>query len=143
LKIFAQAGVRDIGSFNKLSGNDVLPHILLITFYSSSDWDTEDVISQIAGVSSRTGIHTIIVVDRTTGKSLPTSFKSTIPARVVFRLSSAGESKAIDVSEAEKLELGEIIYKPNFGGAEKLKAIYTSEANVREVMEAVKESADK
>jgi hypothetical protein len=47
------------------------------------------------------------------------------------------------VSEAEKLELGEIIYKPNFGGAEKLKAIYTSEANVREVMEAVKESADK
>ncbi len=89
----------------------------------------------------RTGIHTIVVVDRTTGKSLPNSFKSTIPARVVLRLSSAGESKAVDVSGAEELELGEIIYKPNFGGTAKLKAIYTPEANVKEVVEAVKQAS--
>jgi DNA segregation ATPase FtsK/SpoIIIE-like protein len=142
LKLFAEAGVRNIGAFNELSGIDALPHILLITFYNISDWDTEDAIPAIAGVSIRTGIHTIVVVDRTTGKSLPTGFKSTIPARIVFRLPSAGESKAIDVSGAEKLEAGEVIYKPNFGGLVKLKAIYTPENNVKEVVEAVKESSD-
>jgi hypothetical protein len=55
-------------------------------------------------------------------------------------LSSAGESRTIDVSGAEKLDPGEIIYKPNFGVGEKLKAIFTSEANVKEVMDAVKAS---
>jgi hypothetical protein len=45
------------------------------------------------------------------------------------------------VSGAEKLEPGEIIYKPNFGNQVKLKAIFTPEVNVKEVVEAVKNSA--
>jgi DNA segregation ATPase FtsK/SpoIIIE-like protein len=73
---------------------------------------------------------------------LPGSIKSNIPARVVFRLSSAGESRAIDVIGAEKLEPGEIIYKPNFGSTISLKAIYTPETNAKEVVEAVKQSTN-
>jgi len=70
---------------------------------------------------------------------LPANIKGNIPARVVFRLSSAGESKAIDVSGAEKLQPGEIIYKPNFGEQVSLKSIFTPENKVKVVAEAVKQ----
>ena len=139
MKLFAQAGVRDIQSFNQMSGFDALPRILIITFYKFPDMETEDAMSMLAAEGARAGIHSIIVVDRTSGKSLPNRIKSSVPARVVCRLSSTGESKAIDVSGAENLQPGEIIYKPNFGRVEKLKAIFTPEANVREVVAAVKD----
>jgi len=94
----------------------------------------------LTGQGVRAGIHNIIIVERTNGKSLSTNIKSNIPARVVFRLSSPGESKAIDVSGAEKLEEGKLIYKSNFGSQENLDAILTPEINVKEVVDAVKNS---
>ena len=138
MKLFTKAGVRDITSYNKLSGMEAFPHILVVTFLISPDIEITDSLTALTGQGVRTGIHKIIVVDRTDGKSLPSSIKSNIPAWVVFRLSSAGESKAIDVIGAEKLEPGEIIYKPNYGGTVNLKAIFTPEVNVKEVVEAVK-----
>ena len=78
-----------------------------------------------------------MVVDRTNGASLPGMIKSNIPARAVFRLTSGGESRAIDVSGREKLEPGELIYKPNYGSSLKLQAVFTPEVNVKEVVEAV------
>jgi DNA segregation ATPase FtsK/SpoIIIE, S-DNA-T family len=140
LKEFAQAGVRDIASYNEMAGATGLPHILLITFFNFFDIETEDALTMLTGQGVRAGIHNIIIVERTNGKSLSANIKSNIPARVVFRLSSAGESKAIDVLGAEKLEPGEIIYKPNYGNAVKLKAVFTPEVNVKEVVEAVKKS---
>ena len=94
----------------------------------------------LTGQGVRAGIHNIMIIERTNGKSLPANIKSNVPARVVFRLSSAGESKAIDLSGAEKLQPGEIIYKPNFGDEVKLKAIFTPESNIKEVVGAVKNS---
>ena len=135
-----EAGVRDIASYNEMSGIKALPHILIVTFYTFSDEQIDDMITLIAGQGTRTGIHNIIVVDRTDAKSLPTNIKSSIPARIVYRLSSAEESRAIGVSGAEKLGQGEIIYKPNFGTPEKLNAVFTPEVNVKEVVEAVKKS---
>jgi DNA segregation ATPase FtsK/SpoIIIE, S-DNA-T family len=140
LEQFAQAGVRDIASYNEMAGAMGLPHILLITFFNFFDIETEDALTMLTGQGVRAGIHNIIIVERTNGKSLSTNIKSNIPARVVFRLSSVGESKAIDVSGAEKLQPGEIIYEPNFGSPLNLKAIFTPEINVKEVVEAVKKS---
>jgi DNA segregation ATPase FtsK/SpoIIIE-like protein len=140
LKQFAQAGVRDIASYNEMAGATGLPHILLITFFNYFDIETEDALTMLTGQGVRAGIHNIIVVDRTSGASLPGMIKSNIPARVVFRLTSAGESRAINVSGAEKLEPGEIVYKPNYGSIVKLKAVFTPEANIKEVVEAVKSS---
>jgi hypothetical protein len=55
-------------------------------------------------------------------------------ARAVFRLIAGGESRAIDVSGGEKLEPGELIYKPNYGISLKLQAVFTPEVNVKEVL---------
>ena len=140
LKQFSQSGVRDIASYNTMAGALGLPHILLITFFNFFDIETEDALTMLSGQGVRAGIHNIIIVERTNGKSLPANIKSNIPARVVFRLSSAGESKAIDVSGAEKLEPGKLIYKPNFGTPESLDALFTPEINVKEVVDAVKNS---
>jgi DNA segregation ATPase FtsK/SpoIIIE-like protein len=139
LKQFAQAGARDSASNNAMEGAEALPHILLITFFIFFDIETEDALTMLTGQGGRAGIHNIIIVERTNSKSLPANIKSNIPARVVFRLSSAGESKAIDVSGAEKLQPGEIIYKPNFGEQVSLKSFFTPENNVKEVVEAVKQ----
>ncbi len=110
----------------------------MATFLSSSDIETTDSLTTLPGQGARTGIRNKVVVDRTNEKSLPNSIKSNIPARVVFRVASAGESRAIAVTGAEKLEVGEMLYKPNFGGQVRLKAIFTPEANVKEVVEAVR-----
>lgn len=139
-KQFAEAGVRDIQEFNKKSGFVGLPHILTVAFCEYFDVETEDALVSLTAQGMRTGIHTIIVVDRTSGPSLPTTIKSNVPARVVFRMTSARESRAIDVSGAEKLELGKLIYRPNFGSQENLDAIFTPEINVKEVVDAVKKS---
>lgn len=140
LKLFAQAGVRNISSYNGLSGVQKLAHILIITFYNFPDIETEDSLTTLSGQGVRAGIHNIVMVDRTNSQSLPSTIKNNIPARLVFRLTSVGESKAIDVTGAEKLQPGQIIHKPNFERQVSLKGIYTPERNVKEVIEAVKES---
>ena len=138
LKQFSEARVRDIRAYNEKLGFEALPHILIITFLDVSALGTEYALVILTAQGIRTGIHNIIVVDRTRGASLPTMLKSNIPARVAFRLTSAEESRAKDAAGAEELEPGVIIYKPNYGTTEKLKAVFTPETNVKEVVAAVK-----
>lgn len=140
LKLFSQAGIRDITSFNEQSGFEAMPRILIVTFLSLPSIENTDALISLSGMGVRAGIHNIVVVDRTEGKSLPNSIKSNIPARIAFRLSSAGESNSISISGAEKLEPGEIICKPNYGSTEKLNVVFTPDVNVKEVVEAVKNS---
>lgn len=139
LKQSSEAGVRDIASYNNQAGSLGVPHIVMITFLTFFSLENEDALVKLSSLGTRAGIHNIVVVDRTDGKSLPNTIKTSIPARTVFRLTSAGESRAIDVSGAEKLEPGELIYKPNYGSPVKLKAIFTPEANVKEVVDAVRQ----
>lgn len=141
LKQFSEGGVRDIASYNSKTGSLGIPHIVMITFGAFYSVEIEDALIRLSSLGGRAGIHNILIVGRADGKSLPSAIKTSIPARVVFRLTSVGESKAIDVSGGEKLEPGELIYKPNYGSTEKLNAIFTPEANVKEVVEAVRNVA--
>jgi DNA segregation ATPase FtsK/SpoIIIE-like protein len=136
-KQFSEAGVRDITHFNEMSGFMALPRVLTITFIDFLSVETEDALVRLTAQGPRTGIHNILIADHTNGSALPGVIKNNIPARVVFRMSSAGESKAIEVSGAEKLQPGEIIYKPNYGNVKKLNAIFTPEVHVKEVIKAV------
>jgi DNA segregation ATPase FtsK/SpoIIIE-like protein len=140
-KQFAEKAVRNIRAFNEQMGFQALPYILTIIYVGGYSVETEDALVQLTTQGARTGIHNIIVTDHTSGALLPNILKSNIPARAIFRLTSAGESKAIDISGAEMLEPGELIYKPNYGGSEKLKALFTPETNVKEVTGAVKQAA--
>lgn len=138
LKQFSEACIRDINAFNEKSNFVALPRILIVSFCELFGVEIEDSLLRLTAQGVRTGIHNIIVVDRTSGASLPGSIKSNVPARAVFRLTSAVESRAIDVSGAEKLQAGEIIYKPNFGAAVKLNAVFTPETNIKHIVMAVR-----
>jgi DNA segregation ATPase FtsK/SpoIIIE, S-DNA-T family len=141
LKQFSQASVRDIQAFNDKSENSAFPHILIITRPDFIDIEIEDAITVLTAQGIRTGIFNLLVVDQTQGTGLPSPIKSNIPARIAFRMTSAVEARSIDLLAAEKLEPGEFIYKPNYGGQEKLKALFTPEANVKEVVEAIKSAS--
>ena len=110
------------------------PRVLIVAFCESFDVELEDAFTRLTAQGARTGVHSVMVVDRTSADSLPALIKSNVPARVAFRLTSAGESRAIYVKAAEKLEPGEIIYESNYGAPEKLKAICASEINVKAVV---------
>lgn len=139
LKLFGQAGVRNISSFNEMAGSEALPRIVTVTIQNFYEEDIIDYLTLLTGNSAKVGIHNLVMSDRTNEKGLPNSIKNNIPARVAFRVTSASESRAVAIAGAETLEPGEIIYKPNFGSQEKLKAIYTPEVNVNEIIKAVKQ----
>jgi DNA segregation ATPase FtsK/SpoIIIE-like protein len=103
LKQFSQAEVRDLRAYNEKSSIEGIPHILIVSFFNYFDVEREDTIIRPTGQGARTGIHNIIVVCHTSGASWPSMIKSNIPTRFVFRLTSGGESKAIDVMGVEKL----------------------------------------
>jgi DNA segregation ATPase FtsK/SpoIIIE, S-DNA-T family len=126
-KQFAEKGVRNIRAFKEQMVFVALPDILTFTFCNVNPVEVEDALIRLTAQGARTGIHNIIVTNHTSGELLPNMLKNNVPARAVFRLTSAGESRTIDVGGGEKLELGELIYKPNYGSMEKLKPIFAPE----------------
>lgn len=129
--------IRKSSAFTCMPG---IPRILIVAFCEPFDVELEDAFTRLTAQGARTGVHSVMVVDRTSAASLPALIKSNIPARVAFTLTSAGESRAIDGKAAEKLEPGEIIYEPNYRAPEKLKAIFTPEINVKDVVEVIKQN---
>jgi DNA segregation ATPase FtsK/SpoIIIE, S-DNA-T family len=139
-KMFAELGVRDIEAFNKMSGFEALPHILVVTFLVFPDIEATDALTLLTSTGARAGIHNILVVDQANENSIPGSIRNNVPARVVFRVASASVGRNTSVNGAENLGIGEMLFKSNFGKQIKLKSIFTPEVNVKEVVEAVKQT---
>jgi DNA segregation ATPase FtsK/SpoIIIE-like protein len=141
LHLFADAGVRELGPYNDLADSP-FPRILIVTFLETPEPATFHLLTRLTGSGLRTGIYNIIVTDRTNEKNLPNDIKSNVGARAVFRMTSVIDSRAIGVEGAESLGSGEILYRGNFRDQIKLKAVFTSEENVKEVVEAIKLASD-
>jgi len=118
-KMFAQAGARNIESFNELSGFQVLPYIIIIIdeladiiFFSPAR--VEDAICRIAQMARATGIHLMIATQRPSVDVLTGLIKANIPSRISFAVSSMVDSRVIlDMPGAEKLlGRGDMLYIP-------------------------------
>jgi DNA segregation ATPase FtsK/SpoIIIE-like protein len=80
MKQFAQARGKDLTSYDEHSGTEALPRILVITFLTFRDIETTDALPILTGQEGvRAGVHNVVMVDRTNGKSLPSSIKNNIP----------------------------------------------------------------
>ena len=141
LKLFSSKGVRNMDDYNKLSKDDALPKILLICFCDWTDVETTDAMIQITNMASKTGIHLVVVTNRLSDKNLSPDIKANIPSRSVFTVTNAHDSRLAGVNRAEHLRDGEMLYKWDNDDPIKLMTIYTSDKNVKEVVEAVKCSA--
>jgi S-DNA-T family DNA segregation ATPase FtsK/SpoIIIE len=118
-KLFAQAGARNIDSYNEMSGFQALPYIVifideLADIMLFSPVEVEDAITRIAQMSRATGIHMVLATQRPSVDVITGLIKANIPCRIAFAVSSLVDSRVIlDTPGAEKLlGKGDMLYLP-------------------------------
>ena len=118
-KLFAQAGARNIDSYNEMSGFQALPYIVLVIdeladIMLFSPVEVEDAITRIAQMSRATGIHMVLATQRPSVDVITGLIKANIPSRIAFAVCSQVDSRVIlDTQGAEKLlGRGDMLYLP-------------------------------
>lgn len=118
-KLFAQAGARNIDTYNELSGFQALPYIVLFIdeladIMLFSPVEVEDSITRIAQMARATGIHMVLATQRPSVDVITGLIKANIPCRIAFAVSSQVDSRVIlDTQGAEKLlGRGDMLFLP-------------------------------
>jgi DNA segregation ATPase FtsK/SpoIIIE, S-DNA-T family len=118
-KLFAQAGARNIDSYNEMSGFQALPYIVLFIdeladIMLFSPVEVEDSITRIAQMSRATGIHMVLATQRPSVDVITGLIKANVPSRIAFAVASQVDSRVIlDTQGAEKLlGRGDMLYMP-------------------------------
>ncbi|HYK08005.1 MAG TPA: DNA translocase FtsK, partial [Candidatus Eisenbacteria bacterium] len=118
-KLFAERGVKNIDSYNELSGFQALPFIVIIIdeladLMIFAPVEVEDAIARLAQMARATGIHLVIATQRPSVDVITGLIKANIPTRIAFNVSSLIDSRVIlDGPGAEKLlGRGDMLYIP-------------------------------
>lgn len=149
-KMFAQTGVREIKSYNKLAQtNDELekmPYVAIIIdeladLMMVAGKEVEDYICRIAQKARAAGMHLIVATQRPSVDVITGLIKANIPARIAFAVSSQIDSRTIlDAGGAEKLlGMGDMLYLPL--GANKpirVQGTYVKDSEISKVTEFIK-----
>ncbi|MCL6610258.1 MAG: DNA translocase FtsK [Peptococcaceae bacterium] len=154
-ELFAQAGVRDIGRYNKNCGNGTedgpkpLPCIVIIIdeladLMMVAPADVEDSICRLAQMARAAGIHLVIATQRPSVDVITGLIKANIPSRISFAVSSLVDSRTIlDTGGAEKLlGRGDMLFFP-VGAAKpiRVQGAYLSDHEVDALVTYLKEQA--
>ena len=147
-KLFAEAQVKDISSYNDKTDNP-LPKIVIIIdeladLMMASANEVEDYICRLAQMARAAGMHLIVATQRPSVDVITGVIKSNIPSRIAFAVSSQTDSRTIiDMGGAEKLlGKGDMLFYPL--GASKprrLQGAFISEEESDKVIEYVKKEA--
>lgn len=118
-KLFAQAGARNIDTYNENAGFQALPYIVLFIdeladIMLFSPVEVEDSITRIAQMSRATGIHMVLATQRPSVDVITGLIKANIPSRIAFAVASQIDSRVIlDTQGAEKLlGKGDMLFLP-------------------------------
>lgn len=118
-KVFAEVGVRNIDSYNELSGFQALPFIVILVdeladLMAYAPVEVEDAITRLAQMARATGIHLVIATQRPSVDVITGLIKANVPSRIAFNVSSMIDSRVIiDMPGAEKLlGRGDMLYIP-------------------------------
>lgn len=148
-KIFAERGVRNIDSYNELSGFQALPFIVvmideLADLMMFAPVEVEDAIARLAQMARATGIHLVIATQRPSVDVITGLIKANIPARIAFNVSSLIDSRVIlDGPGAEKLlGRGDMLYMPpDSAKPMRVQGTYVSEKETQKLVQFLKEKA--
>lgn len=142
-KTFAEQGVRNIDSYNELSGFQRLPYIVifideLADLMAYAPVEVEDAIARLAQMARATGIHLVVSTQRPSVDVITGLIKANIPCRIAFNVSSMIDSRVIiDTPGAEKLlGKGDMLYiPPDQAKPTRIQGAFVSEKEVRKLVE--------
>lgn len=145
-KQFAEVGVRNIDSFNELSGFQAMPYIVifideLADLMAYAPVEVEDAICRIAQMARATGIHLVLATQRPSVDVITGLIKANVPTRIAFNVSSMIDSRVVlDTPGAEKLlGRGDMLYIPaDQSKPSRVQGTYVSEKEVSKVVDFLK-----
>jgi len=142
-KLFAEAGARNIDSYNELSGFQALPYLVIIVdeladiiLFAPSE--VEDTITRLAQMARATGIHLVLSTQRPSVDVITGLIKANIPCRIAFNVSSMVDSRVIiDMPGAEKLlGRGDMLYiPPDQAKPTRIQGSFVAETEVKKLIE--------
>jgi S-DNA-T family DNA segregation ATPase FtsK/SpoIIIE len=142
-ELFAQAGARNIQSYNQLADVEPLYYIVIIIdeladLMMVAPADFEDIICRLAQMTRATGIHLVVATQRPSVDVITGLIKANIPSRLAFAVSSQVDSRTIlDGPGAEKLlGRGDMLFLP-LGASRAIRAqgAYIADDEIRAVVE--------
>lgn len=145
-KLFAQAGARNIASYNEMSGFQAMPYIVVVIdeladIMLFAPVEVEDAITRIAQMSRATGIHMVLATQRPSVDVITGLIKANIPSRIAFAVSSQIDSRVIlDGQGAEKLlGKGDMLYLPaDAAKPSRIQGAYSSDKDIAGIIDFVK-----
>jgi S-DNA-T family DNA segregation ATPase FtsK/SpoIIIE len=147
-RLFAEVGVRNITSYNELSGFQALPFIVIlvdeladIILFAPSE--VEDAITRLAQMARATGIHLVISTQRPSVDVITGLIKANITCRIAFNVSSMVDSRVIiDMPGAEKLlGRGDMLYiPPDKSKPTRIQGTFVSEKEIQALIQYLKGS---
>ncbi|MBR4703057.1 MAG: DNA translocase FtsK 4TM domain-containing protein [Oscillospiraceae bacterium] len=149
--LMADAGVRDLVSYNKLmertEGGQKLPKIVILIdeladLMMTSGKEVEESIVRIAQMGRAGGIHLVLATQRPSADVITGIMKANISSRIAFAVDSALNSRIIlDTSGAEKLVgKGDMLYAPiGTGKPTRVQGTFVTDEEREDVINFVKE----
>lgn len=145
-KKFAENGVRNIDSFNELSGFQAMPYIVifideLADLMAYAPVQVEDAIARLAQMARATGIHLVVSTQRPSVDVITGLIKANIPCRIAFNVSSMIDSRVIiDTPGAEKLlGRGDMLFiPPDQAKPTRVQGAFLSEKEVKRLVDFLK-----
>jgi DNA segregation ATPase FtsK/SpoIIIE, S-DNA-T family len=142
-KKFAENGVRNIESYNELSGFQAIPYIVifideLADLMAFAPVQVEDAIARLAQMARATGIHLVVSTQRPSVDVITGLIKANIPCRIAFNVSSMIDSRVIlDTPGAEKLlGRGDMLYiPPEQAKPTRIQGAFVSEKEVKRLVD--------
>lgn len=142
-KLFAERGVRNIDSYNELSGFQAIPYIVVVIdeladLMMFAPVEVEDAIARIAQMARATGIHLVIATQRPSVNVITGLIKANIPTRIAFSVSSMIDSRVIlDSPGAEKLlGRGDMLFiPPDQAKPTRIQGAFLSEKEVHKLVD--------
>lgn len=145
-KQFAEVGVRNVDSFNELSGFQALPYIVifideLADLMAYAPVEVEDAICRLAQMARATGIHLALATQRPSVDVITGLIKANVPSRIAFNVSSVIDSRVVlDTPGAEKLlGRGDMLYiPPDQARPSRIQGTFVSESEVQKLVAFLK-----
>ena len=143
---FADAGARDIASFNVKMKDSRLPHIVIIIdeladLMLAAAKEVEDYICRLAQMARAAGIHLIIATQRPSVDVITGIIKANIPTRLAFSVASQVDSRTIlDMGGAEKLlGKGDMLFHPvGASKSTRIQGAFVTDDEVKKVVQFLK-----